>query len=262
MKKWFSALIVACLMLSMGAQAETNKNDTMAIVSYDASALPDWAPNYGLYAPGMLLELTHQEGMVQVTASDNGMTPADSLSAQLDRAGETLIVSDATMEDWLGGAGRILSYCYTYPEGDEVHLCRALSMPSNGYLIEIFMDCWGDSAQENMGTLMNVFGGSGVSVRFLNQPTEINGTLKDVSHTESGSVQVELELSGGIRQLYALSADAVLLFPSLDDPWQYQIISPDMDSLVDAILAFEENSGSPATFRVILQDGAIVFMQV
>lgn len=262
LKKWFSFLMMVCLMLNVGALAETNVNEPMAVVNCDVSALSDWAPSYGLYVPGVLLELTQQEGMLSVTAKQGDMTPAESLSAQLDRAGETLIVSDALMEDWLGGAGKQLSYQYTYPGGDEEHICRALSIPSGGYLIEIYMDCWGDSAQENIDTLMDVFGNHGVSVRFLNQPAEISGTLRDVSLTETGNVQLELELSGGIRQFYALSNDAVLLFPAQDDPSRYQLVSPDMDSLVDAILGFEEISGRSATFQAILQDGVIVYMKV
>lgn len=265
MKKLFSAFLSLCLCLCGAALAETTPPASEALVLYDSSALPDWTARYSLEAPGTLLELTQPESLVSITAVVRGTTPEKSLTDRLDRAGETLEVSDARIAGWddpFDGDGRCLTFFYTYPDGDERHAARVYSASLEEYLIEVTMDCWGDESEQSMESLTAALIDHGFSVRFLNNAAEVIGELSDVTETSEGTVQIELALSGGVgRQAYAVDPDAVLLFPSLDDPYQFETVRPDMSSLTDAILTYEESSDSPAVFRTILNEGTILYME-
>ena len=73
-----SAALLLCL--CPRTQAEAVLTAPAAIVSYDRTELDDWTPGYGLSMPGVLLELTHAEGMLSVSALET-----DGLSPKVDR---------------------------------------------------------------------------------------------------------------------------------------------------------------------------------
>ena len=93
----------------------------------------------------------------------------------------------------------------------------------------------------------------------------LTGALSDLMEDEEGLVSIQLTgLDEAFRSdgtYYPLSENAVVLFPNPDDPSLLYPVAPDMASLTDAILAYEESSDSPAVFYTILEDNQIIYME-
>jgi len=268
-KRIFCLLAVLCLTLTGVASAETKLFDPVAIVTYDRSSLMDWTPSYGLTMPGVLLELSHAEAILSVTAVDGeGLTPSRYLSAQLDRAGETLIVSNARLSQWEGASGTdesLLTYSYTYPEGDEIHLISSWAAVFGDMIVDVTVDSWGEDAAGLMEAAQAVFVEQGLNLTVYTNAMELTATLSDVIEDEAGQVCIQLTEAGQefsrSDAYYPLAENAVLLFPNPDDPLLFNPVDPDFTSLVNAILAYEESSDSPAVFRTVLKDNQILFME-
>lgn len=266
-KRILSLLLALFLLTGCAALAETPLYDPVAIVSYDRALLQDWTPGYGLNVPGVLLELSHPEALLTVTAvdMDDAGTPDAHLEYRLDRAGETLIVSDARIDSWsdpFDGDGRYLSFSYTYPEGDEEHLfCIWVASYGDDTLLELTVDAWGEDAQHLMDTARAAFVEGDASIKIHKNAAEVTATLTDVAEDDEGRVQVQLTDEASGAKSYRLSSEAVLLFPNPDDPSLFYPVGADMPSLVDAILVYEESSDSPPVFRAILVNGSIVYME-
>ena len=264
----FSLMMSLCLMLSGAGSAETKLLDPVAIVRYDREALIDWTPSYSLNMPGVLLELAHAEAMLSVMAVEAGGLSADEyLSDRLDRAGETLSVSDAVLSEWetqSGVTGRLLSYAYTYPEGDEVHLFSSWVRLLDGMLIDLTVDAWGEEAELLMETAETVFAEGGIALSVSENAVELTGTLSDLMEV-ADAVSVQLNEPGEAfhpdAPFYRLAEDAVVLFPNPDDPALLYPVGTDMASLVDAVLTYEESSDSPAVFRTIIENDQIIYME-
>ena len=262
-----SAALLLCL--CPRTQAEAVLTAPAAIVSYDRTELDDWTPGYGLSMPGVLLELTHAEGMLSVSALEtDGLSPKEYLSGRLDRAAETLSVSDAQLTGWddsFGGDGRSLSFSYTYPDGDEVHLCRIWASSFDGMLIELSIDTWGMDNGLLMDTACRAFIENGFSLTLCENAARLTAALSDVIEGEDGLARVQLTMPSenaiGSSAFYALSPEAVVLFPNPDDPSLLYPVSPDMPSLTDAILTYEDSSDSPAVFYTVIEDGTIMYME-
>lgn len=268
-KRILCLLAVLLLTLPCVASAETKLFDPVAIVTYDRSRLIDWTPSYGLTMPGVLLELSHAEAILSVAAIEKGgLTPSEYLSDQLDRAGETLIVSDATLSTWENEDETeecLLSYSYTYPEGDEIHLIRSWASVNGDMLVEMTVDAWGEDAAQLIDSALAVFVDQGVTLTIHENASELTATLSDVIEDEAGQVLIQLTEAGQefsrSDAYYPLAENAVLLFPNPDDPLLLTPVEPDFTSLVNAILAYEESSDSPAVFRTVLRDNQILFME-
>ncbi len=264
----FLCLAAALLMLTCGASlAEVLLYDPVAVVRCDQAALADWTPNYGLNPPGVLLELTHSEGMLSVTALKKGeQTPETYLSGRLDLAAETLAVSDAQLLPWsdpFKGDGRQLTFSYTYPDGDETHLFSVWTASYKDMLIELSADVWGEESSLLMENIRAAFIENGFTVGWYENASQLTAVLSDVVESETGSALVQLTAPAGPAPApyYPLSPDAVVLFPNPDNPSLFYPVAPDMTSLVDAILTYEESSDSPAAFRSIIHGGSIVYME-
>lgn len=259
-------LLTVLLLTALPAGAAARLYDPIAIASYDRLSLEDWTPHYSLNMPGVLLELSHAEGLITVAAPDAGESDPDAwLESRLDLAGETLSVSDAQMVDWsdaFGGDGRLLSYFYTYPDGDEVHLARFYAASWKNRLVEISIDTWGTDAPRLMDDAVSSLIEGGFTLSYCENAFELSATLSDVLEGDDGTVQLQLTAAGASDGAsYPLSPDAVVLFPHPDDPTAVYPVSPDITSLVDAILTYEESSDSPAAFRAIIHEGRIVYME-
>ena len=268
-RRLFCLLAAFGLLISGMVSAETKLYDPVAIVSYDQSALSDWTPGYGLSTPGVLLELTHAEGMLAVTMLEkDGRSPESYLSDRLDRAAETLAVSDAQTAEWsdpFEGDGRGLSFSYTYPEGDETPLCRIWAASYEGMLIELTVDVWGTEAESLAGAAAAAFIEGGFTVIWCEDAIELTATLNDVIEGEDSRAYIQLTLPAESLsrsgEFYPLSTDAVVLFPNPDDPSLLYPVAPDMASLVDAILTYEDCSDGPAAFRAIIENDTIIYME-
>ncbi len=268
-RRFLCLLAALCLMIPCMTRAESTPADPVVIVSYDRTEMLDWSPGYGLSMPGVLLELSHAEAMLSITAVEqDGRTPSEYLSAQLDRAGETLIVSNARLSKWKGQSGEeegLLSYSYTYPEGDEVHLTRIYAAYFGGMLIDLTVDAWGEDAEQLTNTALKFFVEQGFTMTVYEHASEQTATLSDVIEDEAGQVSIQLTDAGeafkSTDPYYPLAENAVLLFPHPDDPLLLNQVSPDFSSLVEAILAYEESSDSPAVFRTIIDQNQIVYME-
>jgi len=262
-------LAVFCLLIGPAASAETPLTEPAAIVGYDRAALIDWTPSYGLRMPGVLLELSHAEAMLTVTAVEqNDLSPSEYLSGRLDRAGETLSVSGALLSKWEGQSGTdecLLAYSYTYPEGDEIHLCRIWAAAVGDMLIDLTVDAWGEEASQLIDTALTSFVEGGFSLAVYPEASERTGTLSDIISDENGSVSIQLTAPGEAfspdAPFYPLSETAVVLFPNPDDPLRLCPVHPDYPSLAEAILLYEESSDSPAVFRIIIDHEQIVYME-
>lgn len=259
-------LLTVLLLTALPAGAAARLYDPIAIAAYDRLSLEDWTPHYGLNMPGVLLELSHAEGLITVSALEAGEAdPTAWLESRLDQAGEMLAVSDAQMVEWadaFGGDGRLLSYSYTYPGGDETHLARFYAASWQDMLVEVSIDTWGTDASRLMDGAVSSLIEGGFTLNHCENAFELSATLTDVLEGDAGTVQLQLtasEFSGG--SYYPLSPGAVVLFPHPDDPTAVYPVSPDMTSLVDAILTYEESSDSPAAFRAIIHEGQIVYME-
>lgn len=263
-----SMIFALCLLMSM-ASAQTTPADPLAIVSYDRAALPDWAPGYGLTTPGVLLELTHPEAMLSVTALEpNGLTPSQYLSQRLDLAGETLTVSDAQLSKWEGqdgGEESLLSYSYTYPDGDEVHFLRSWSGRFGDLLIDLTVDAWGEEAHQLIDAAISVFVDGGFTMTVTQNAAELTATLSDVVAADNGLIYLQLTEAGQefsrSDAYYPLSQSAVILFPNPDDPLLLTPVDPDYASLANAILLYEETSDSPAQFYTLIENNQILYME-
>lgn len=267
MKRILSLLLAVFLLTCSAALAETPLYDPVAIVSYDRSFMQDWTPCYGLNVPGVLLELSHPEALLTVTAldMDDAQSPDAHLEYRLDRAGETLIVSNAYVDSWsdpFDGDGRFLSFSYTYPDGDEEHLC-CIWVASHGgdTLLELVVDAWGADAQSLVDSARAAFVDSESSIKIYEKASAATATLTDVTEDDEGRVQIQLTDEASGARSYRLSSDAVLLFPNPDDPSLFYPVGADMSSLVDAILVYEESSDSQPVFRAILVNNSIIYME-
>lgn len=261
--------VLLCLMLPGTASAETKLFDPAAIIHYDRTLLADWTPSYNLTMPGVLLELTHAEAMLTVSAVEKaGLTPAEYLSHQLDRAAETLSVSDAQIAAWPEApesGGQTLIYSYTYPEGDEVHLIRSCVFARENMLIDLTVDTWGEEARLLMDTAQSALTGGGFTLTLHEQVSELTALLSDVIGQEDGLTAVLLTEPEAEQALagtyYPLSPEAAVLFPNPDDPSLLYPVAPDFSSLADAILTYEDSSDSPAMFYTLIDQGQIVYME-
>ena len=267
--RFLCLLAVLCLTAAGSAWAEPTPADPVAIVAYDPAALPDWAPAYGLNMPGLLLELTHPEAILTITAVEgDDLSPAQYLSDRLDRAGETLSVSNAQLTAWEGQSGTdecLLSYSYTYPDGDEPHQIRSWAAVFGDMLIDLTVDAWGEEAQQLIDAAMATFVEGGFTLTVTQDAAELTGTLSDVITDESGRVSIQLTAPGAPfspdAPFYQLAENAVILFPRPDDPLLLCPVLPDYASLADAILLYEESSDSPAVFRIIIENDQIIYME-
>ncbi len=267
----FCALLIALTMVLPGASlAEEEPEGPVAVVTYDHASLSDWTPGYRLTLPGTLLELTRTEGRLSVSVVEvGGMSTGEYLSEQLDRAGETLAVSDASIVSWddpFEGDGLCLSFTYTYPEGDEYHLTRIWTATgADDRLIELSVDVWGVESDALMAEATSAFIDGGFTIHRFDQSDEIIATISDLRQGENGLTELQLTppsiAYAPDASFYPLSPDTVILFPNPDDPTLFLPVSPDMASLVDALLTYEENSDGPASFRTILNNGQIVYME-
>ncbi len=268
-KRFLCLLLTAVLLLGGAALAEPVRAGSLAIVTYDREVLEDWSPSYSLSLPGVLLELSCAEGMLTVSALEReGQAPRDYLDSRLDWAGEALEVSDAQVTAWADpyeGNGACLSYAYTYPDGDEAHLCRVWAAARGDTLLEIITDTWGGEASALADDAFRALAGNGAFVAFYENPMELTGTLTDIVENTAGATEVEIttpaEDPSGDGRFYTLSPDAVVLFPNPDAPSLLYTVAPDMVSLVDAFIAYEESSDAPAVFRTILQDDVVLYME-
>ena len=271
----FLCLLTALCMASAGAAwAEPTPADPVTIVSYDPAALPDWAPGYGLSMPGLLLELTHPEAMFSVTAIEMDSVPSstyqstvDYLSGLLDRAGEMLVVSDAqmTIVPYYMNGTISLSYSYTYPESDEVHLIRTWAVFYNDMLIDMTVDAWGEEAVKLIEAIQSAFIDCLFPLTVYEEALELTATLSDVVEDETGLVSIQLTAPGAPfspdAPFYQLAENAVILFPRPDDPMLLCPVLPDYASLADAILLYEESSDSPAVFYTLIENNQIIYME-
>lgn len=266
-KRILSLLFSFSLLFSGAALSESPIDGSIAIVSYDRAVLQDWTPSYGVTMPGILLELSHSEGLLTVSAvdSDDAQTPDAHLQYRLDRAGETLVVSDACIDVWddpLNGNGRLLSFSYTYPEGDEEHLCCMWAAALNeSTIFELTVDTWGADAQTLMELARAAFLNETSPVRIYENAFETTAMLTDVIEKEDGRVEIQLTNEASGSQSYRLASNAVLLFPNPDDPSLFYLVEADMPSLVDAVLTYEESSDSSPVFHAVLSDGNVVYME-
>ena len=258
--------LIAALLLMMAVGASAENTDQLAVVSYDRAALIDWMPGYRLNMPGVLLELSHTEGLMTVSSVETELTSAEYLSERLDRAGEMLAVSDAVLTLTPDSSGFLsLSSAYTYLEGDEPHLAHCWAAGFGDHMIlEFSVDTWGLEAEELMSSVVSSFSEGGFAVTRCADPVDLTAMLTDVVSCEDGTVQIQLTgqdetASEGV--CYPFWENAVILFPNPDDPSLFYPVEPDMASLVDAVLTYEENSDSPAMFRTIIQDGAVLYME-
>lgn len=271
-KRILSMLSALCLIVSGTAAAETRLYDPVAIVSYDQAALIDWTPGYNPNMPGVLLELTHPEAVLSVAALESdSLSPEEYLSDRLDSAAETLVISDARQESWADpfeGDGQSLIYSYSYPEGDETHLCRIWVASREDMLIELTIDAWGVEAESLMSAASSAFIENeevGFAITFCEEAYELTATLSDVIEGDNGLASVQLttpsENAGGSSKFYPLSGDTVILFPNPDDPSLFYPVSPDINSLTDAIFTYEDSSDSPAVFYAIIENNTIIYME-
>jgi len=261
----FLCLAAALLMLTCGISfAEVMLYDPVAVVQYDQASLADWAPSYSLTPPDVLLELTHAEGMLTVVAmKKNDRTPESHLSERLDLAAESLAVSGAQLIPWsdpFKGDGQLLSFSYTYMDGDETHLCRIRTATYRDMLIELSIDTWGEDAETLMDSAESVFIEEGFAIGWFENATELTAVLSDVIAGDDGRTQLQLTAPNH-STFYPLAENAVILFPNPDNPSLFYPVAPDMPSLVDAILTYEDSSDSPAAFRSIIHGGSIVYME-
>lgn len=266
-----SLLTALCLLLPGMALAEPQPVNPAAIVLYDCAALPDWTPGYGLEMPGVLLELTHPEAMLSITAVEKSelvQTPSEYLSDHLDRAGETLAVSNAQLSKWEGQSGTdecLLSYSYTYPDGDEVHLLRSWSAVFGDMLIDLTVDAWGEEAEALIDAALSVFMEGGFTLTVTQSAAELTASLSDVIESDNGLVYIQLtETDQDFSRsdpYYPISQNAVILFPHPDDPLLRTPVEPDYAALVDAILLYEESSDSPAVFYTLIENNQIIYME-
>lgn len=267
MKRILSLLLALLMLTGSAALAETPLYDPVAIVSYDRAVLQDWTPCYGLNVPGVLLELSHPEALLNVTAMDRDetLTPDAHLEYRLDRAGETLVVSDARIDPWsdpFDGDGRCLSFSYTYPEGDETHLCCIWTASYEGNtLLELYVDAWGEDAASLMDAARAAFIEGESDVRIYENASELTATLTDVTEDDEGRVEIQLTDEASGARDYRLASGAVLLFPNPDDPSLFYPVEANLPSVVDAVLVYEESSDSPPVFRAIVVNGSIVYME-
>ena len=269
MKRFLSLIDALCLLLCPAAHAEAPAAPSTAIVDFDRTAMEGWTPGYSLSMPGVLLELSHTEGMASIAAVESaGMTPQSYLSERLDRFAETLSLSDARLVSWADSFdqnGRRLSFSYTYPDGDEVHLCRIYAASMGDLLIELNVDVWGEEAEMLMQQVEHVFIEGGFSLTLCEAPFELIAVLTDVEPVETGHTLVSLGNADGMTDsesiAYPLSANAVILFPNPDEPTVLYPVAPDMASLSEAIWTYEENSDSPAVFYAVIENGEIVYME-
>jgi hypothetical protein len=270
MKKPARLLCLAVLMMMLctsGVRADTQLADPLSIVAYDRSALTDWLPSYRLTTPGTLMELSHTEGLITLSIMELGnLTPKEYLSALLDRAGESVVVSDAEITPWKDpflGDGSCLSYSYTYPYGDEVHLMRVWSAGyPGGMLIDLCLDVWGAEAEALLSSACASLIDSGFSVIRCEKAVEKIAVLTDIVTDDSGTVCIRLSEDASVPGEFSpLSDSAIVLFPNPDDPSLLYPVDPTMACLVDAVLTYEESSDSPALFRVILEDDVILYME-
>jgi len=265
MKRLFCLIAALCLLLCSAAHAEAPLDYSSAIVAFDRTALDGWTPGYSLSIPGVLLELSHAEGMVSVSVRESaGLTPEEYLSQSLDLSVETLVISDAQISGWkdgFDGRGRCLSFSYTYPEGDEAHLYRSWTASMGDLLIELSADTWGADAGLLMDDIYRVFIDSPFSLTLCENPFELIAALSDVITDETGRALVQLSESAADSAYYPLSPNAVILFPNPDEPTTLYPVAPDAASLSDAIWTYEENSDSPAVFYFVIEDNQIVYME-
>ncbi len=271
--KWLSialtVLLCVCCLSGTALCEEFAPAPSAAIVQFDRTAPEGWAPGYGLSAPGVLLELSHAEAMLSVIAVEkNGLTAEEYLEERLDRAGETLTVMNAQLSVWsnsFDGDGHLLSFSYTYPDGDEVHLNRIYAAGHGELFIELSIDTWGEEAQLLMDSACAIFIENGFSILECVHPLEMIATLSDVIEDENGSTLICLSTSSETQQrvstYYPLSANAAVLFPNPDDPSMLYPVATDMTSLIDAVLTYEENSDGPAVFYCIIENEEIVYME-
>lgn len=266
-KRPLCLLMIICLLSAGIAAAETKLYDPVAVVSYDRNALVDWTPSYHPNMPGILLELSHPEGILSVAAVEKAeITPEESLSGLLDRAAETLVISDAQLSRWedpLDGDGRMLSYSYSYPDGDEQHLFRIWTASRGDMLIELTIDTWGEEAAALMDAALSVFIEEKYTITFCKNAWALTATLTDLTEDENGLVRVELTGPDAIygSRFHPILENAVILFPNPDDPSLFYPVAPDMASLTDAIFTYEDNSDSPAVFYSIIENGSIIYME-
>lgn len=254
---------------SGAALAEFTEAPSAAIVSFDRTAPEGWTPGYGLSAPGVLLELSHAEAMLSVTAVEKyELTVEKYLEERLDRAGETLSVMNAQLGVWsdlFDGDGQVLSFSYTYQGGDEVHLTRIYTASRGDMFIELSIDTWGEEAQLLMDNACTIFIENGFSILECVQPLEMVATLSDIIEDENGRALICLSAASDAQArastYYPLGDNAALLFPNPDDPSMLYPVAPDMTSLIDAVLTYEENSDGPAVFYCIIENGEIVYME-
>ena len=269
MKRFLSLIAALCLLLCPIAQAEAPAAPSTAIVRFERSAMDGWTPGYSLIMPGVLLELSHPDGMVSVAATErNALSPQEYLSERLDRAAETLSVSSARIVSWadsFDGNGRCLSFTYTYPDGDEVHLCRIYAASMGDLMIELNADTWGDEADALMKQVTRVFINEAFSLTLCKAPFELIAVLTDVEQAETGHTLITLggtdAQSDAESAAYPLSPDAVILFPNPDEPTVLYPVAPDVASLSEAVGTYEENSDSPAVFYAVIENGEIVYME-
>ena len=260
-------LLAALISVGTGmALAEEKPVVPMAIVSYDIAPVLDWTPSYNLEVPGILLELAHTEGMLSVTVLEaDGRSPEEYLSGRLDYAGETLAVSNAQMAAWsdpFKGNGHCLSFCYSYPEGDEEHLTAIwVSSYRDGLLIEIEADTWGPECESLMNAARAAVIESGCTVTYCDEDIELFAALTDAVADENASVQIQLTAPDKDAVSYPLAVNAVILFPNPDDPFLFYPVVPDMPSQVDAILTYEETAAEHATFRAVIHERQIIFLE-
>ena len=155
--------LIAALMMMLAVGASGEKTDQLAVVSYDRTALIDWLPGYRLNMPGVLLELSHTEGLMTVSSVETELTPAEYLSERLDLAGETLAVRDAVLTLTPDSSGFLsLSYSYTYLEGDEPHLAQCWAAGFGDHmLLEFSVDTWGAEAESLMASVVSSFSEGG-----------------------------------------------------------------------------------------------------
>lgn len=270
-KRILCMLSALCLIVSGAAMAETKLYDPVAIVSYNQATLIDWTPGYNPNIPGVLLELTHPEAMLSITASEKtGRSVDEYLSDRLDSAAETLVISNARTESWADpfqGDGQSLIYSYSYPDGDETHLFRTWVASREDMLIELTIDAWGAEAEALMSAASSVFieEEDGFAITFCEEAYELTATLTDVIEGKNGLASVQLttpgENVGGSSRFYPLAENSVILFPNPDDPSLFYPVAPDMNSLSDAIFTYEDSSDSPAVFHAIIENDSIIYME-
>lgn len=268
MKRILCLICLAALLLFTGcATAEAFAASPALIVQYDRAVLDDWTPCYSL-TPGVLLTLSHPEGLVSVsTLSKEERTPEAYLSGRLDAAAQTLVVSDAQLLAWddpFDGDGRLLSFSYTYMDGDEPHLCRIQTASRSDLLIELSVDVWGEEAEYLLESAEAAFSDGRFAVDLYDDVEEMRAVLSDVAE-DDGETYVRLNDADAqtdeSARFYCLAPDAIVLFPNPDSPSLLFHVAPDMPSLIDAILTYEASSDSPSSFQCVLSGESIVYME-